>query len=279
MTALERSLYEDLVRRALDEDVRGGDITTEATVPAATRARGLFVAKQDCVVAGLAIAFEAFRQLEPAVVLSAKLQDGDRCAAGATIATVDGLARTLLVGERTALNILQRLSGIATVTRRYVDAAGGRIAILDTRKTTPTLRALEKYAVRAGGGVNHRAGLYDAVLIKDNHIRLAGSVAAAIRSVREARPGLRIEVEADTLPQVEEAVNAGADSVLLDNMTTDTIRAAVRLVAGRAQTEISGGVTLDRIPELAGTGADSVSVGALTHSAPAVDIGLDIEPI
>jgi len=192
---------------------------------------------------------------------------------------VDGPARALLIGERTALNLLQRLSGIATITRRFVDAAGGRITILDTRKTTPTLRALEKYAVRCGGGSNHRSGLYDAVLVKDNHIRLAGGVANAVRQARAHRPGVPVEIEAETLTQVDEALIAGADIILVDNMTLDDIREAVRRVGGRAKIEISGGVTLDRIPDLAATGANFVSVGALTHSAPAVDISFEIEPV
>jgi nicotinate-nucleotide pyrophosphorylase (carboxylating) len=191
---------------------------------------------------------------------------------------VSASARTLLVGERTALNFLQRLSGIATRTRHFVDAAAGRITILDTRKTTPTLRALEKYAVRAGGATNHRAGLFDAILVKDNHIRLAGGVRAAIERARAHRPGMPVEVEAERLDQVDEAIAAGAETILLDNMATADIGAAAARARGRAKIEISGGVTLDRIPELASTGADYVSVGALTHSAPAVDISFEIEP-
>jgi nicotinate-nucleotide pyrophosphorylase (carboxylating) len=276
---LDRGAYADLVRRALEEDVRDGDVTSAATVPAAARAQGLFLAKQDCVVAGLDVALEAFRQLESGVAITIRAADGERCAAGAAIATVAGSARALLAGERTALNFLQRLSGIATLTRRFVDAAGGRITILDTRKTTPTLRELEKYAVRAGGGSNHRLGLYDAILIKDNHIRLAGGIAGAIRQARGHAPGLPIEVEAETLAQAGDAVEAGADIILLDNMALETIRAAVQRVSGRAKTEISGGVTLDRIGDLASTGADFVSVGALTHSAPAIDISFEIESV
>jgi len=195
------------------------------------------------------------------------------------LAMSDGAARTLLIGERTALNFLQRLSGIATMTRRFVDAAAGRITILDTRKTTPTLRALEKYAVAAGGATNHRIGLFDGVLIKDNHISLAGSVSRAVALVRETRPDLRIEVEAQTLDEVDAAVNAQADVILVDNMSIDEIRQAVSRVQGQAKIEISGGVTLDRIPLLATTGADFVSVGGLTHSAPAADISFEIEPL
>jgi nicotinate-nucleotide pyrophosphorylase (carboxylating) len=279
---LDPAQYRDIVRRALEEDVRDGDITTDATVPPAQQARGVFLVKADCVVAGLDVAFEAFRQLEPSVRITARKQDGDSCTAvgaDAEIAEVAGSAGALLVGERTALNFLQRLSGIATRARRFVDASGGRITILDTRKTTPTLRVLEKYAVRAGGASNHRIGLFDAILIKDNHIRLAGGVQAAVERVRAHRPGMRIEIEAETLDQVDEALAAGAEMILVDNMSTADIRAAVTRSRGRAQIEISGGVTLERIPELAATGADFVSVGALTHSAPAIDISFEIEPI
>ncbi len=268
------------MRRALDEDLRDGDITTNATVLPAQMARGVFLAKADCVLAGLEVAFEAFRQIEPGVRTNARKCDGDWCrAAGENgIAEVFGTARALLVGERTALNFLQRLSGIATQARRFIDAAGGAIIILDTRKTTPTLRALEKYAVRAGGASNHRAGLFDAILIKDNHIQLAGGVSAAVERARAHRPGLPVEIEAETLDQVDEALAAGAETILVDNMSTADIRDAVARAKGRAKIEISGGVTLDRIPELAATGADCVSVGALTHSAPAVDISFEIEP-
>jgi nicotinate-nucleotide pyrophosphorylase (carboxylating) len=280
---LAPALYRDIVARALEEDVRDGDITTDATVAAGLKARGVFLAKADCVIAGLDVAFEAFRQVAqtgkvaPPLFQRAKT-DGDLCHAGDEIAEVSGTARGLLIGERTALNFLQRLSGIATRTRRFVDAAGGRVTILDTRKTTPTLRVLEKYAVRAGGASNHRVGLFDAILIKDNHIRLAGGVANAIASVRAHRPGLPVEIEAETLAQVDEALAAGAERILVDNMTTDSIRDAVARVHGRATIEISGGVTLERIPELAATGADFVSVGALTQSAPAIDISFEIEP-
>ena len=205
-------------------------------------------------------------------------RDGDWCSSGEVIAIVVGSASTLLVGERTALNFLQRLSGVATRARRCVEAAGGGITILDTRKTTPTLRSLEKYAVRAGGATNHRIGLFDAVLIKDNHVRLAGGVSAAIARVRERHRGLPVEVEVQTLAELDEALASTAETVLVDNMSTQEIVEAVRRTRGRAKIEISGGVTLERIPELAATGADYVSVGALTHSAPAIDISFEIEP-
>jgi nicotinate-nucleotide pyrophosphorylase (carboxylating) len=274
---LDPAAYRDLVRRALDEDIGAGDVTTAATVPADERARGVFLAKADCVVAGADVAVEVFRQIEPAIEARFHRRDGERVARGEVFGEVIGLARTLLTSERTALNFLQRLSGIATRARQFVDAAAGRIVVLDTRKTTPTLRALEKYAVAAGGATNHRAGLYDAILIKDNHVRLAGGVAAAVERARAYRPDLRVEVEAQSLDEVDEALEAQADVVLLDNMRTEDIRDAVRRAHGRAKTEISGGVTLENIPELASTGADYVSVGALTHSAPAVDISFEIE--
>jgi nicotinate-nucleotide pyrophosphorylase (carboxylating) len=279
VTPLDPALYRDLVRRALEEDVRDGDITTEATVSSTQMARGVFVMKAGCVVAGLDVAFETFRQLDPGVRVEALRHDGDVCRSGDRAATVTGTARALLVGERTALNFLQRLSGIATRARLFVEAAGGRITVLDTRKTTPLLRALEKYAVRAGGASNHRSGLFDAFLIKDNHISLAGGVRAAVEAARVHRPGRPIEIEADTLDQVDEALAAGADTVLVDNMSTADIREAVARASGRAAIEISGGVTLERMPELAATGAAFVSVGALTHSAPAIDISFEIEPL
>ena len=277
---LDVESYRETVRRALAEDLgAAGDITTAATVPADASARGQFLIKADCVLAGLEVAFEAFRILEPAVQISVRKPDGERCAPGDIVAEVAGSARTLLVAERTALNFLQRLSGIATITRRFVEAAAGKIIVLDTRKTTPGLRVLEKYAVRAGGATNHRVGLFDAILIKDNHIRIAGGVTAAVCAARARQPGLPIEVEAETLEQVDEALAAGVQTILVDNMDTAGIREAVKRSAGRAKIEISGGVTLDRVPELAATGADFVSAGALTHSAQAVDISFEIEPV
>ena len=279
--SLGPALYRDLVRRALEEDVRDGDMTTDATVEAWVQARGTFLVKSDCVLAGIDVAFETFKQLDPGPHPSFTLRkrDGDWCRAGDEVAEVIAPARTLLVGERTALNFLQRLSGIATRVRQFVQAADGRITILDTRKTTPTLRALEKYAVRVGGGSNHRAGLFDAILIKDNHIRLAGGVQAAVDRARAHRPGLPVEIEAETLAQVDEALAARVETILADNMSTADVRAAVARARGRAKIEISGGVTIERIPELAATGAEFVSVGALTHSAPAADISFEIEPL
>lgn len=274
---LDPAVYRDLVRRALAEDVGAGDVTTRAIVPPGLVGVGTVVVNRPCVVAGLDVAHAVFTALDAALSFTPAAKDGDRSEATAVIATVRGPAAALLTAERTALNFLQRLSGIATLTRQFVDAAGGALTILDTRKTTPTLRALEKYAVRCGGATSHRAGLFDAVLIKDNHIRIAGGVAAAVARARAGAPGFRVEVEAQSLTQVEDALDAGADIIMLDNLPDATMREAVRQINGRARVEISGGVTLARIPALAAIGADTVSVGALTHSAPAADISLDIE--
>ena len=275
---LDPSVYRQIVRRALAEDLGWGDVTTEATVPTEVRGYGTFVVKSACVLAGLDVAAEVFRQLDPAVHITLKNRDGDQCQPGAIAAEIRGSAALMLTTERTALNFVQRLSGIATLTRRYVDAAGGQITILDTRKTTPTLRALEKYAVRAGGGSNHRSGLDDGILIKDNHVRLAGGVVEAVNRMKAARQEMLIEVEAQSLADVDGAIEAGADVILLDNLSIEDIHQAVARIAGRAKIEISGGVTLERMPQLARTGADYVSVGALTHSAPAVDLSFEIEP-
>ena len=276
---LDPGIYREIVRRALAEDFGWGDVTTEAVIDRQQKAHATIVAKSACVIAGLDIASEAFRQLDPGVVVTARHTDGHPVAAGTVVAEYTGLATSLLTAERTALNFMQRLSGIATLTRQFVDAAGGTIIILDTRKTTPLLRALEKYAVRAGGGTNHRSGLDDGILIKDNHVRLAQGVVPAVTRMRLANREMPTEVEAQSLLQVDEALEAGADIVLLDNLSTADIIEAVRRCRGRAKTEISGGVTLARMPELAVTGADFVSIGALTHSAPAADISFEIEPV
>jgi nicotinate-nucleotide pyrophosphorylase (carboxylating) len=275
---LDPASYRDLVKRALVEDLGSGDITTNALVGQNDRAVGIFIAKSPCTIAGLAVAVEAFSQIDPAARATWRFNDGDECVRDAVLGQVEGRARALLSAERTALNFLQHLTGIATMARKYVQAAGGAITILDTRKTTPTLRQLEKYAVRTGGATNHRMGLDDGVLIKDNHIRVAGGIRRAVAQVRASGSTLPVEVEVETLEQVDEALDAKAEILLLDNMTTEHIREAVRRSRGRAKTEISGGVTLERIPELAATGADYVSSGALTHSAPAADISFEIEP-
>lgn len=273
---LDADSYRDLVRRALAEDIGSGDVTTQATVDETHQARAVLLAKSTCVIAGLEVAADAFRQLDAAVAIRIHHPDGRVCTPGTEIAEMCGRAAALLTAERTALNFMQRMSGIATLTRQFVEAAAGRITILDTRKTTPLMRTLEKYAVRAGGGVNHRFGLSDGVLIKDNHVRLAGGVGAAVSRMRASSPGMAIEVEAQSLSEVADALQAGADIVLLDNLSTPDIIDAVRQCRGRAKTEISGGVTLARMPELATTGADYVSIGALTHSAPAADLSLEM---
>ena len=276
---LDAGVYRDLVRRALAEDFGWGDVTTEGVIDDQQKAHAVILAKSPCVIAGLDIASEAFRQLDPSVTITVHHADSSWCEPGTVVAQYDGHASGLLTAERTALNFLQRLSGIATLTRRFVDAAAGRITVLDTRKTTPLLRALEKYAVRAGGGTNHRSGLDTGILIKDNHVRLAGGVGSAVSRMRKKTREMATEVEAQSLQQVDEALAAGADIILLDNLSTRDIATAVQKCRGRAKTEISGGVTLPRMPELAATGADYVSIGALTHSAPAVDLSLEIEPL
>jgi nicotinate-nucleotide pyrophosphorylase (carboxylating) len=275
---LDPGMYRELVRRALAEDFGWGDVTTETTIDRDQKARGVIVAKSACVLAGLEIASEAFRQLDPSVAVVTHFKDSDRCEPGTIVAEYRGHAAPLLTAERTALNFLQRLCGIATLTRKFVDAADGRITVLDTRKTTPLLRALEKYAVRAGGAVNHRSGLDDGILIKDNHARLGGGVGSVVTRMRRANREMPTEVEAQSLAEVDEALSAGAEIILLDNLSTPDIIEAVRRCRGLAETEISGGVLLDRMPELAATGADYVSVGALTHSAPAADLSFEIEP-
>jgi nicotinate-nucleotide pyrophosphorylase (carboxylating) len=275
---LEPGTYREIVRRALAEDFGWGDVTTETIIDRDQKAHGTLVAKSRCVIAGLDIASEAFRQMDPGIAVAVHVGDGMVCDPGTIVADYRGHAAGMLTAERTALNFLQRLSGIATLTRQFVEVAAGRIIVLDTRKTTPLLRALEKYAVRVGGAKNHRSGLDDGILIKDNHIRLAGDVMTAVTRMRKANREMPTEAEAQTLEQVDEALRAGADIVLLDNMSTADIKQAVDRCRGRAKTEISGGVTLLRVPELAATGADFVSIGALTHSAPAADLSFEIEP-
>jgi nicotinate-nucleotide pyrophosphorylase (carboxylating) len=275
---MDPALYREIVRRALAEDLGWGDVTTDATVQADQRARGILVVKSPCVLAGLDVAAEVFTQLDPGCVIERRKNDGDRCEPGDVIAELHGGAAPMLTAERTALNFLQRLSGIATLTRRFVDAAAGRIIVLDTRKTTPTLRALEKYAVRAGSGTNHRAGLDDGILIREHHIRLAGGLSEAVARMKNDDPEMPIEVETQSIEQVDEALKAGVDVVLVDNLPTAVIAEAVRRAQGHAKIEISGGVTLERIPELAATGAHYVSVGALTNSAPAAELAFELEP-
>jgi nicotinate-nucleotide pyrophosphorylase (carboxylating) len=265
-----------LVREALAEDVGAGDITTAATIPSGAEMSAAIVAREACVIAGLEVAREVFLAVDSSIRFETLRSDGSLCRPGDRVATVDGAAAGILTAERTALNVLQHLSGIATRTREFVEAAGGRLKVLDTRKTVPGLRALAKYAVVCGGGTNHRVGLYDGILIKDNHIAVAGSLAEAVRRVRATGSTLPIEVETDTLAQVEAAIAAGVDIVMLDNMEDAAIREAIRRIGGRARVELSGTMTLDRVRRLADSGADYVSIGAITHSAPAVDLSLDV---
>jgi len=270
---------EELIRRALDEDVGERDLTTVATIPPELRARGVLLAKQDLVVSGLAVAGLVFRAVDARLQLRAEVGEGDRVTPRTILGTVVGPARGMLTGERVALNFLQRLSGVATVTRSFVDAvAGTRAKIRDTRKTTPLLRALQKRAVEAGGGVPHRARLDAGVLVKDNHVRLAGGVGEATQRARRGAEGVLVEVEVERADQIEEALQAGAQMILFDNFTPDEVRAGVRLVGGRVPVEVSGGVTLETVRAYAEAGADFIAVGALTHSAPACDISLEIEP-
>ncbi|MCD2172516.1 carboxylating nicotinate-nucleotide diphosphorylase [Rhizobium sp. C4] len=278
LSPLPRVIVEPVVRATLLEDLGlAGDITSTAVIPADHRSRFVMAARKPGVIAGLDIARLAFELVDPAITTTAHIADGARVAPGDIIATIEGPSRGLLTGERTALNFLGHLSGIATVTAGIVDAvAGTKAAVVCTRKTTPGLRAFEKYAVRAGGGMNHRFALYDAVLIKDNHIAIAGSVAEAI-SRAKANVGhmVKIEVEVDTLDQLREAMEIGVDAVLLDNMSPALLKQAVEFVAGRAITEASGGITPDTAAAIAASGVDLLSIGWITHSAPCLDIGLD----
>ncbi len=271
MLALDR-----LIEQALLEDIHTGDITTQAVVPERRTAVARLIAKEDMVIAGLFVAERVFCRLDPAVVFSASQPEGARASRGDLLAAVQGSAADLLMGERVALNLLQRLSGVATLTSRYVEAVKGTKArIVDTRKTTPGLRQAQKYAVRVGGGHNHRLGLYDGILIKENHITAAGGIGEAIGRARAYIPHtLRIEIETETLGQVDEALAAGADIIMLDNMGLDDMRTAVGLIAGRALVEASGGVNLETVRSIAETGVDIISVGALTHSARAMDISM-----
>jgi nicotinate-nucleotide pyrophosphorylase (carboxylating) len=269
----------DLVARALAEDVGDGDVTTAATVPADARARATITQKAPGVVFGLDAAEQTFRSLDPDLAIERLVDEGIWREQGPVL-LIQGSARAILTAERTALNFLQRLSGVATLTARCVAAVQGTgVKILDTRKTTPGLRALEKAAVAAGGGTIYRAGLYDAILIKENHAALAGGVGEAVRRASELAPELPLEVECRSLGEVDEALEAGARRILLDNMDTAQLREAVRHVAGRAELEASGGVTLETLGAVASTGLNFISVGALTHSAPALDLSLLLEPL
>ncbi len=281
MLNLDPAEVREAVVRAMREDVGDGDVTTLACIPAEARSVARLNAREPLTLAGLDLAVAAFEWAGGNLEISRMARDGDRLTPGTTVLEVTGSSRSILVAERVALNFVQRLSGVATATRQYVDRVEGTTTqILDTRKTTPGWRTFEKYAVACGGGTNHRLGLWDMVLIKDNHLAaLAGeapnAIAAAVARARRLYPALRVEVEADTLEQVGQAVEAGADTILLDNMSLADLRKAVALVAGRAKTEASGGVRLDTVRAIADTGVDFISVGALTHSARSVDLGLD----
>jgi nicotinate-nucleotide pyrophosphorylase (carboxylating) len=273
---LEPSLYRETVRRALAEDIRSGDVTTVATVPPDLQAVGEVVCGAPCVLAGLEVAVETFSQLDPTIHVSRSRRDGDQCGAGDEVLRVAGLGRALLAAERTALNFLQRMSGVATLTHRCVAMVKGRTIVLDTRKTIPTLRALDKYAVRAGGGVNHRMALDDAILIKDNHIALVGSISEAVSRVKRAGHTGLVTVEVQNRSDVAQAIESGADVLLADNMDRVEIEETIRLTRGVAKVEVSGGLTVDRLEEIAVVGPEYVSIGAMTHSAPAVDFSFDL---
>lgn len=266
-----------IIDAALDEDIGSGDITTEAIIGGTLSAAGIIRVKEDGVVAGLPIAEQVFHRVDPGIRMTCTVHDGSRVTKGTIIARVSGRASSLLTAERTVLNFLMRLSGIATATRRYVrELRGTGVVLLDTRKTAPGLRVVEKYAVSMGGGTNHRFGLFDGILIKDNHIKAAGGVTAALRSMRGVRPYQKIEIEVKNMPELREAIRGGADIVLLDNMDPVTLRAALAAARGKVLTEVSGNITLENIRAAAGAGPDFISTGAITHSAKAIDISMKL---
>lgn len=269
---------DEIIERALEEDISSGDLTTSALIAPYAQAKAVILAKQEGVIAGLPVAERVFKHSDGSVRWEAKKQDGERVSSGQLVVELEGDLQAILMGERVALNFLQRMSGIATLTAKFVEAVRGfSVKILDTRKTAPGLRVLDKYAVKVGGGFNHRFGLYDGVLIKENHIKAAGGITEAISRVRErVPPTVKIEVEVSSLKDVEEALQAGADIVMLDNMPIKEMEKAVRLIDRRALVEASGGVTLESVREIAATGVDFVSVGALTHSAKALDLSLEV---
>ncbi|MDO8683506.1 MAG: carboxylating nicotinate-nucleotide diphosphorylase [Armatimonadota bacterium] len=268
----------EIVKRALAEDIGGGDITTRLTVPSSATASGVIIAKEAGVIAGLEVATLCFETVDPSIKFVPLARDGDRVSPGQKLATIDGPAGSILTAERVALNFLQRMSGVATLTSEFVKSVSGTSAkIIDTRKTTPGLRALEKHAVRVGGGSNHRFGLDDGILIKDNHIAVAGGVGPAVRAAKAGAPHtLKVEVEVRNIAETEEALASGADAILLDNMSLDEMREAVKLIAGRAIIEASGGVNAQTVTAIAETGVDLISVGMLTHSAKALDLSLQM---
>jgi len=279
MNELELKSAQTLIELALKEDVGSGDITTDNIIPAESRRKAKMVAKADGVVAGLQVAEMVFRSLDTNLVWEVKTPEGTRVKKGDVMVEFEGTYRALLTGERTALNFLQRLSGIATMSAKYADAIKDfKTVVLDTRKTLPGFRMLDKYAVKTGGASNHRIGLYDMAMIKDNHIEVAGGITKAVKAVRsKINPGILIEVETTTLEQVQEAIDAKADIIMLDNMDTATMKKGVELIAGRAKVEASGNMTLERLREVAATGVDYISIGALTHSVSALDISQRLE--
>jgi nicotinate-nucleotide pyrophosphorylase (carboxylating) len=276
---LNWNLVKDIVKRALDEDVGEEDLTTQATVPPDKVVKAILLAEEEGIIAGLPIAFEVFKELDPDIEIEQEVEDGSKIFPSQILAYLTGKAYAILTGERTALNFLQRLSGIATLTARYVEAAGRDSLIYDTRKTTPNLRELEKYAVRMGGGMNHRKGLYDEILIKENHIRIAGGPANAIRSVKNKYPNAQIEIEVQTFAELKEAIATGVDIIMLDNMHFGAIKKAIKHIKESKkpiQIEVSGGIKLEDIPKLASLQVDRISVGALTHSAKSLNLSLEI---
>ena len=278
---LDKDVYLPLVRSALAEDVGSGDVTTMSLIAQGSFASGVIVAKEPLVVAGVDLAIASFRELEKSIDFSVEVLDGQDGDFFQPLIRIYGPAQALLTAERTALNFVQRLSGIATLTAKFVQQVSGtNTKILDTRKTIPGWRVLEKYAVACGGGINHRFGLYDQVMIKDNHlVAVGGNIKKAVKCARENYPKLKIEVEADTVEQAKTAAEAGADIILLDNMSCEELIQSIELISGRSKTEASGGITMDTVREIAETGVDYISIGALTHSAPAVDIGFDFDQL
>ena len=279
MNEIELKAAQTLIGLALSEDVGEGDITTDNIIPAETRRKAKMVAKADGIVAGLPVAEMVFKSLDPDLVWTVLTPEGSKVKRGDVMVEFEGTYRALLTGERTALNFLQRLSGIATMSGKYADAVKDyKTIILDTRKTLPGFRMLDKYAVKTGGASNHRIGLYDMAMIKDNHIEVAGGITKAVNAVRSnIKEGIKIEVETTTIAQVQEAIDAGADIIMLDNMDNETMRKSVELIAGRAKVEASGNMTLERLREVAATGVDYISIGALTHSVSALDISQRLE--
>ena len=274
----ENILIDKIIEQALLEDIGTGDITSESIVPYDLKAKGIIKTSEEGVVAGLDIAYLIFKKLDSEIIFQEKIKDGTKVTRGKVLAEISGSARTILKGERVALNFLQRMSGIATITSKFCQQVKDfPVRIFDTRKTTPGLRILEKYAVRMGGGHNHRFGLYDAVLIKDNHIAVAGGIKSAVNSVRkQISHTVKIEVEVENLSQLQEALKVQVDIIMLDNMDLETMKEAVKMVKGEALIEASGGITLEKVREIARTGVDLISVGALTHSVKALDISMEI---